>query len=170
MEPEQIKVYFHHIKQLRNSLRAGTESLNRTWFEILPAGQSTGWNPDHLPAMLSLIHPDYCLDNNGQKISHESYRRKKFNHDPTDRCEINKLVEGVKCPYQSEFHKSHADHLWPYSLGGLTETGNKLSLCGVCNRAKSNSPFLFPGDIIPRWLRLYVVYLANKKDPRLYLE
>ena len=170
MEDTQISEYFQNIKQLRNALRAGAEALNTKWFEVLPPNKPLDWTSEELPALLALIHPDYCIDNNGQKIVHDNYKRKKFNHDPTDRCQIGKLVEGVKCPYQSEFQKSHADHLWPYSLGGLTESGNKLSLCDVCNRAKSNSPFLFPGDDIPRWLRLYVVYIANKKNPLLHLE
>ena len=165
MDLNQINLYFNTYKKLNQSLRFGTSMCNEAWLELLPTGPSVDWGIETLPILLALIHPHFCIDRHGQQVVVDEFSKKSFKHDGSESCKIRTLLPGVSCPYHSVFEKSHADHLWPHSLGGLTTPGNKLALCQVCNRAKSNSPFLYPGENIARWLRLHVINLARKKSP-----
>ena len=165
LDKEQIKIYFSTVKKLRQSNRFGRTTLNEKWFELFPSSPQVEWSHEELPILLALIHPDYRYDIHGQSIVIRDSQRSKFKPRVTsERCKINELIQGVKCPYQSSFEKSVADHLWPHSLGGPTIPLNKLTLCSQCNTQKSNSPLLFPGRNVPRWLRLQVLALVNKKE------
>jgi hypothetical protein len=151
--------------ELRQSHRFGFDQLNTKWLELLPEAPPPQWAHEELPTLLALIHPDFRFDRNGTIVQSSDYQRKRFsNHIKYERCQIHLLVEGVKCPYQDSFENSVADHLWPHSLGGPTIPLNKLTLCSQCNTQKSNSPLLFPGRNVPRWLRLQVLALVNKKE------
>lgn len=66
----------------------------------------------------------------------ESYFRRHF----------DEAAGGYVCPHCREvfsgtkgFARLHADHIVPWSLGGLTVWENMILLCGPCNIKKSNT-------------------------------
>lgn len=64
---------------------------------------------------------------------------------PAQRLEIARRAGGT-CEYKPMIGRrcqapgTHADHIYPHSLGGLTITENGAWLCRGCNLRKSNKP------------------------------
>jgi len=164
MNEDQIREYFSWIKKLRQRLPLGHQNFNQYWLEVVPEG-GPNWDLDVLPKLLALVHPDFTMDRNGQPVRNGGYASRTFKAKYSDeRCSVGTLFEGIiQCPYHRETTRCEADHLWPFSLGGPTDNTNKLPLCKDCNQQKSNSPFLYPANMIPRWLRLRIQDLINKK-------
>lgn len=89
-----------------------------------------------------LIHPDFPDVRQSKRSGFVKQREEK--------CELGKLISGAICPNKAE----ERDHIWPYSLGGITEDRNRADLCRACNRGKSNTVVAyFPwGDETPSWV------------------
>jgi hypothetical protein len=47
-------------------------------------------------------------------------------------------ADGYRCCYCREVDRLQLDHIKPWSLGGLSALWNLMTLCGQCNRIKSN--------------------------------
>jgi len=167
MDLNQLSVYFSTYKKLQQKLPYGPEAFNSLWIETVPAG-GPEWSVEQLPILLSLIHPNFTYNRHGHPDRDRDYStsRKTFSKKyTTERCQLSKLLaDAIQCPYQRREVRCQADHLWPFSLGGPTIETNKLALCEDCNRQKSNSPFLYPGDRVPRWLVLRVMQLKRSKE------
>ena len=167
MDLEQLSVYFSTYKKLQQKLPYTPDAFNSLWIEAVPAG-GPHWDVEHLPTLLALIHPNFTFNKHGYPDRDRDYSasRKTFpNKYTTERCQLSRLLgDHIQCPYHRRTVKCQADHLWPFSLGGPTIETNKLALCGDCNRQKSNSPLLYPGDRVPRWLVLRVMQLKRSKE------
>ena len=89
-----------------------------------------------------LIHPDF------PDVEEET--RVGFKKKISIKCELGKLVIGAKCPNIAV----ELDHMWPISLGGVTDDRNRADLCKDCNRGKSNTIVgYFPwGETAPNWV------------------
>jgi 5-methylcytosine-specific restriction endonuclease McrA len=46
--------------------------------------------------------------------------------------------DGYRCVNCRQTWNLQVDHITPYSLGGKTEVDNGQTMCGWCNRLKSN--------------------------------
>lgn len=59
---------------------------------------------------------------------------------------------GYECPFGTDAAMT-ADHVFPYSLGGITEGTNLLWLCEVHNRIKGSDVHVFPWERgVPPWV------------------
>lgn len=126
---------------------------------------------------LVLIHPVFCKDSEGDCFREQLDRVRSMTvldgekkHGP---CQIHHLQNRNKCIYNEfpEFRDGVfvGDHVWPYSLGGPTNSRsdlnlNRLILCKSCNEAKSNSIYSFNFDITPDWLVKRVHNIAVKQQ------
>ena len=65
-------------------------------------------------------------------------RQRQF--DEYQRIAIYRRDEGIclRCNNQIDFSGFHADHVTPFSKGGLTIVSNGQILCSKCNLEKSN--------------------------------
>jgi hypothetical protein len=100
-----------------------------------------------------LIHPQFCYDLNGENFRDELDNSRSMVVLPDEKnhpCEISKIISDYECIFNEhrKFRNGNVvgDHLWPYSLGGPTNsradlTSNRLLLCNSCNTSKSNSIF-----------------------------
>lgn len=67
--------------------------------------------------------------------------RKGEAHRPSVRKRLRRVVyaaDGYACAYCRKSHDIQLDHMRPWSLGGRTSFFNSMTLCGTCNRIKSN--------------------------------
>ena len=74
-----------------------------------------------------LIHPSF------EDVEKKS--KSGFKTNISGGCELSKLIIGAKCPNKAE----EKDHIFPWSLGGITSDVNRADLCKSCNRGKSNT-------------------------------
>ena len=166
MNWDQLNTYFTTYKKLAVQLPMGHVNFNSVWLSLLPENHTMCSDVSKLPILLALIHPDFTMDRYNRPNTNPDYQKSFSKKTSRNMCRIDLLTEGhVNCPYNTKITDCHADHIWPVSLGGATTGENRLDLCGRCNRQKSNSPFLFPGHKVPRWLRIRVEELFKKKSP-----
>ena len=171
MDNDQIKTFFHILRRLRFSLGLNPHAQCRIWLELydsLSSDTPSHWlaRPD-LPKLLALVHPDFYKNSLGNDISESlvikhskrNYSKRRFD----SHCKIDVLIPEAVCPYWHQGLRLRNDHIWPHSLGGATAVDNRLSICQTCNEQKSNSPLLFPGKVIPIWLKNRVSKLHQLK-------
>lgn len=120
-------------------------------------GQPTNWNRlarkalrhHDVPLAMSLIHPDNLPL---QQFAHRDPRAFSTTIDPHNAvCEAHKFW-GVAC---GETENLHADHDWPYSLGGPTNPANLTWLCRVHNLCKGADIHCWPWELMkdpPNWV------------------
>lgn len=128
----------HHVKNNATN----NDEKRELWLKLYDKYQLNGNNNDSLGIAMSLIHPDF------PDVVTE--KRTGFKKPISDSCELGKLVSGAICPNNA----FELDHIWPISLGGITEDRNRADLCRDCNRGKSNTIVgYFPWDgNIPNWV------------------
>jgi hypothetical protein len=81
----------------------------------------------------------------------------------TEACESPRLW-GYDCPFADA--PKAADHLFPKSLGGPTDTANRLTLCQWHNTAKSMDVHIFPWEEgVPDWVPSLLRTLAAWIEP-----
>jgi hypothetical protein len=133
--------YLEIIFHLKNKTTNDFEK-SKFWLELHDKYKKNGNNNLSLGIAMALIHPDF------PDVIFE--KRTGFRKPISNECELGKLVSGAKCP-NSAFE---LDHIWPISLGGITEDRNRADLCRDCNRGKSNTIVgYFPwGGNIPNWV------------------
>jgi hypothetical protein len=126
-------------------LQALERVLGGGWQEILDdhkAGSAS------IADSLALIHP---LNISGNQAAICGPRQ--FAADPAYRFQVCQceLYWQLKCEHRESPHL-YADHVFPYSLGGPTVPENRMMLCGVHNRMKSNDIHFFPWERgLPVW-------------------
>lgn len=102
---------------------------------------------------LSLIHPLHYNDitDVGDIRGARSFTKEPSSN--TIKCECD-IIWGYDCPMSlRELSAIQADHLFPYSLGGPTVSGNKIHLCEVHNRSKGADFHLLPwGHLNFNWV------------------
>ena len=121
---------------------------------------------------LVLVHPKFSKDSVGNDFRDrldQSRNMTMLHHERDDGpCQIKYLIDTTPCVYNEfpQFRPGRfvGDHVWPYSLGGPTNTRanlplNRLILCSSCNGAKSNSIYSYKFEELPNWLvkRLYEI-------------
>lgn len=80
---------------------------------------------DYIPGRLIQEYPQQTTDKRDSKrIVSKTLRRQVFERD------------AYRCQHCNDHHKLQADHIIPFSKGGLTELDNLQTLCGPCNVAK----------------------------------
>ena len=126
---------------------------------------------EDLPLIMPLIHQDFLFDSENKcirkiigytKTSHFS-----SNITMNDNCKIHQIDRyGDSCifnDYPDIRKKCHADHFWPYSLGGPSKQENRLLLCEYHNGSKSNSILDVFWERYPIWLNSYLEEIYNLK-------
>ena len=74
-----------------------------------------------------LVHPSF------EDVKEKS--KSGFKANVSGICELGKLIHGAVCPNKAK----ERDHIFPWSLGGITSDVNRADLCETCNRGKSNT-------------------------------
>ena len=126
---------------------------------------------------LVLIHPKFSKDSEGDCFREQLDQSRNMTVLDEEKrhgqCQIHFLENTNKCIYIEfpEFREGVfvGDHVWPYSLGGPTNSRvnlnlNRLILCKACNEAKSNSIYSFDFNTTPDWLVERVHAIAVKKQ------
>lgn len=70
--------------------------------------------------------------------------------------------DGHRCVRCGRTDALQIDHIWPWSLGGPTRSENLQTLCGACNRWKSD----YGGDYRPRVRRNERRRAGGRPPPR----
>mgnify|MGYP006183417897 CR=1 FL=1 len=172
MDNQQIITYFQILKRLRSSLGLNHEMQCNKWLEMysrLSSDTPAFWNAEKdLPILLALINPCFYYDKTGRNIGEDlviKHSKRRFQSKSSIYgCRINFLIPSAVCPYYHKGVKLTHDHMWPHSLGGATREDNRLPICDVCNKQKSNSPLLFPGTRVPVWLQNRAAKLFQLKS------
>ncbi len=149
----------NRIERGEEYLLALEESRSREWREIL--AEYDGGRLA-LPQAMALVHPDFYKEREtevGQSIRGPR-RFSTTASRPVAGCMADRIWLSA-CPLEN-LYDVHADHLFPYSLGGPTLAENQLFLCPVHNRAKASDIHLFPWELgEPDWLRRQVDRIRN---------
>lgn len=144
MKPSECQHYvrFSHAERY---LQLVSEGLRGPWERL--ARRALG-NRD-LPLALSLIHPGTVPDRAGFQRGSRGFTMQKPKVD--QRCESVRFW-GVDC--QLHVDALHADHDWPWSLGGPTHQGNLTWLCSYHNLCKGSDIHCWPWERpdFPAWL------------------
>lgn len=125
---------------------------------------------EQLPQIITLIHPDFLIDGDGNNIGYLiNHDRSNFNDSVSDSdlCQIASIDNELECQfneYRNIRQKCHADHYWPFSLGGPTILENRVLLCRFHNLAKSNSIVNHFWGEYPSWLNNYLNRIFNLKQ------
>ncbi|WP_206446934.1 HNH endonuclease [Agrococcus sp. KRD186] len=112
--------------------------------------------PRATPKAYALLHPDWLELNFNAGTVQRLLGPARFDQtrlDPELASCHAKLIWGYECDIPSST-PLEADHLFPRSLGGASEAGNRVWLCRRHNAIKTNDVHLYPswGDWKP-WLR-----------------
>ena len=107
--------------------------------------------------IFALIHPDRYL--NYEILQEDVCHKRVFPHGRLrhhEKCGAA-LLWGYECNNQTGSNV-HADHLFPYSLGGMTSADNLLYLCQVHNRIKAADVHVYPWErAAPFWLDTMII-------------
>ena len=73
---------------------------------------------------------------------------------------------GVSCSTRAKSDSIiHADHAWPYSLGGPTNVENMRWLCRRHNAAKSSDVHLYPWELpMPDWVPKQLIRIKKLRE------
>lgn len=141
-------------------LRTRFEAAER-YLELVDDGLYGSWHEAvqqaldcrSLVSALSLVHPQHWRD---WKTDEEVLGPRRFKVSALPRIRHCAAIEywGVECTLARRSGVTiHADHAWPYSLGGRTHVGNIRWLCQRHNAAKSSDVHLYPWEgPWPDWL------------------
>ena len=144
-----LNEYMEHIHKLKKECTS-PEKRREYWIDLYnDVGLENLRNGLRIGTAMVLIHP-YFEDAG-------TPRRSGFKGPIASNCELGKLIHGAKCPNIA----AEKDHIFPWSLGGLTMDANRADLCKSCNRGKSNTIVgYFPwGGDTPSWAveRIYKI-------------
>ena len=121
-----------------------------------------------------LIHPQFCYDLNGQNFRNDLDNSRNMivlTDEKNHPCQISKIIPDYDCIFNEypNFLNGNVvgDHIWPYSLGGRTNSradlkSNRLLLCNSCNTSKSNSIFHYDWKE-PVWLKERLSIINRRK-------
>lgn len=138
---ENLNKYLSYIHRLK--MEMNNDELKRGyWLELYCSCNGIDGLKKNIGTAMALIHNEFP---DVQKLS-----RNGFVKTINENCELGKLVTGANCPNKAK----EMDHIWPYSLGGISEDRNRADLCEYCNRGKSNAIVgYFPWDLeTPEWV------------------
>lgn len=124
VDVNSLNEYMNYIYILKNRK---TNNKQKKEFFLMLFDKTNGNLKNNLSISMALIHPEF------PEMKKES--RNGFTNLLADNCQLGFLIKGAKCPNPA----SQKDHIFPYSLGGITEDRNRADLCESCNRGKSNT-------------------------------
>jgi hypothetical protein len=131
---DNLNVYMNCIYQLQY-LKNNDKLKRDYWLELFNNHAGISGLKKDIGIAMALIHPDF------PDIQKDS--RNHFVKTMSSQCELGKLVKGAICPNRAK----EKDHIWPFSLGGISIDVNRADLCEYCNRGKSNTIVgYFPWD------------------------
>ena len=99
---------------------------------------------------LALLHPRHFEELSLPEyvsvlgIRKEVQGRRSFGNDGLSASCQSELLWGYGCPLRES--AIHQDHLFPYSLGGPTDGGNRVALCRYHNMVKTCDIHYFPWE------------------------
>jgi hypothetical protein len=143
---------------------------NHLWIDKY--NQTTKGNIEELPKLLLLVHPYYYFNSSGKKIDEHLMPKHRrgggFSQDIGlyDPCQIGKLID-VDCPFNEDSRsrgKCHADHHWPFVLGGANSLTNRILLCSYHNAVKTSGIYFFDWKKYPEWLDERLNQMFNLKS------
>jgi hypothetical protein len=154
--------YIHRISVTKTYLDFLRNNSLRNYNDLL----ERNFDNDDLVFKLTLIHPLFIKSIHlPEHITHEMLIRqiqgnRSFVRE-NGKCQA-KLIWGYECNTEYEF--CHGDHLFPFSLGGPTISGNKLLLCNYHNMVKGTDIHLLPWEDENRflWIDEHLSNLKNK--------
>ena len=143
-----MKILTTRLQMSYSYLVALDNNLQRDWNELYEMHLQGDMS---LVDSMTLIHPDF-YKHAGYSNRIRGNRKFPKEHGMTGiHCSAN-AIWGYACPLKS-FESIVADHLFPYSLGGPTNSDNKLYLCRLHNELKGNDIHMYPWERgEPRWL------------------
>lgn len=110
------------------------------------------------PHTMALLRPEAYGEEVRQRSSLIRGKR-AFGKTDRQRCQSDRFW-GYTCPLGTDSLVS-ADHVFPYSLGGITEAPNLLWLCDAHNRLKGGDVHVFPWELgTPSWVPPTLVRIA----------
>ena len=135
-----LNQYMHLIHKLEGEC-TNAESRRDFWLDLYNKIHPPNIDSNIAIAMV-LIHPSF------EDVREKS--RSGFKAHLSGLCELGRLIHGADCPNIAV----EMDHIFPYSLGGVTRDVNRADLCKSCNRGKSNTVVgYFPWDgKVPDWV------------------
>lgn len=102
------------------------------------------------PETYALLHPQYFRDDAALRVRLQG--RRSFGARDLDTLRgygcLSVRVWGYQCDLAIG-HPLHADHVFPYSLGGSTASSNLLPLCSYHNQVKAHDIHLYPHWLNP---------------------
>lgn len=153
-----VEVIQYRIIVGEKYLRALEQVLGGGWETIFTKHQG---GTASVAESLALIHP---LNFNGDQSPICGPRQ--FVEDPAFRfqsCQCE-LYWQVKCEHR-ESPQLYADHVFPYSFGGPTVPENRMMLCGMHNRMKSNDIHLYPWEKgLPAWFAMVLTRIKSRRE------
>ena len=139
------------IERGEEYLLALEEARNREWKDTLVEYDEGRLA---LPQAMALVHPDFYRDREEQ-VGQSIRGPRQFSTNvgrQVSVCMADRIWLSA-CPLESP-DNIHADHWFPYALGGPTVSENQLFLCPAHNRVKASDIHLFPWELgEPGWLR-----------------
>lgn len=121
--------------------------------------------------MLALLHPEHIsnLDlpshKNVSQITQDVQGPRSFPSGiAAEKCKAH-LIWGYNCSLDGELQQ---DHLFPYSLGGPTYGGNRITLCRYHNMVKSNDIHCFPWEGFDTWIAPWLENQVRKLRSKVF--
>ena len=135
-----LNEYLIHIDILNREC-TNIETRREYWIKLYRSIQNNKLETN-IGTEMVLIHPIF------EDVEVKS--RYGFKATISGRCELGKLIHGAICPNIAK----EKDHVFPWSLGGITSDVNRADLCQSCNRGKSNTVVgYFPwNESTPAWV------------------
>ena len=115
---------------------------------------------------LSLLHPSHLEQLSlpsylsGGRARTEIQGPRSFAPGPSRKPCQSSLLWGYECPLDQS--ASQEDHLFPYSLGGPTVGGNRISLCRYHNMVKTCDIHCFPWEVADGRCESWIDLQINK--------
>ena len=144
---------------MREDVLRSRTSTAASYLSILARITDSSWEDSYsqycdnrlsVPHSLALAHPRFYEDLCGSDAVRSV---RNFVERASSRligCESDRLWQ-YKCPYVT--CELEADHLFPYSYGGPTDSRNRIWLCREHNAFKGLDVHLFPWEVQPvPWL------------------
>lgn len=97
------------------------------------------------PATYALLYPKFYETSGLQQLTISGQRNfARITTRKNERC-MSHLLWGYECPHLDS-GEIHADHLFPYGLGGITDARNQIYLCRTHNLTKGHDIHIYPWE------------------------
>jgi hypothetical protein len=149
-----LEILAARLAEAERYLEACERFAAKAWEELHKAYKAGTLS---LPEKIALIHPRHYEEQEaigGLAVrGAKTFLVDRHRHDLS--CEATKVW--MQPCRLSQYEVVHADHFFPYSLGGPTVPENRISLCPLHNQLKTNDVHFFPWELgEPCWLSEHV--------------